>query len=234
MTTPVRDTGGLNILDYRLVVFDLDGTLYRQGPVRRAMLVDLLRSGGTPGRLVRLRLLRRFRQLREDMALTAPQGFDAPLFAQLARETGQDAGPLRALVTEWIEERPLRHLAAARVPGAAGFFDALRRHGIIVAVWSDYPVAAKLVALGLRADHQICATDSTVNALKPHPAGLVQAMARAGVSPHQTLMVGDRLPHDGAAAAAAGVDFLLRSNRRPIRLETGQFHLRDFTDLVQA
>ena len=55
---------------YAGVVFDLDGTLYRQSPLRRRMLVELatspLRSG--PLEAVRsMRILKVFRQVREEL-----------------------------------------------------------------------------------------------------------------------------------------------------------------------
>ena len=172
--------------DLALVVFDLDGTLYEQAPVRRAMLVELLLSGGEPGRLARLRLLRRFRRLREVVAEEAPRGFDGHLFSRLAEETGRPEPELRALTTEWMERRPLRRLAAARVPGAAELFSALRARGVAIAVWSDYPVTDKLAALGLRADHEISAQDPELDALKPDPAGLALLLERTGCPPERS------------------------------------------------
>lgn len=198
------------------------------------MLFDLLRTGGAPGRLKRLRLLRRFRQLREHIAATAPKDFDGPLFARLVADTGTSEAQLRQLVAEWMEERPLRHLRAARVPGVMELFDQLRARGIQVTIWSDYPVRRKLAALGLTADDHVCATDHDLNCLKPDPTGLLRAMERASVNPADTLMVGDRLTHDGTAAAAAGVDFLLISERPPARLNAGQYHARDYTALASA
>lgn len=235
-----EEPGLPDVLGYRLVVFDLDGTLYRQGPVRRGMLAEILAAppeagpGRPLGRLARLSLLRRFRRLREEISLSAPEGFDAALFARLARETGRGEPELRALAHDWMERRPLPRLMAARVPGAAELIAALRARGRAVAVWSDYPVTDKLAALGIEADHHLWAGDPGLGALKPDPAGLRLAMARAGAAPEETLMVGDRLSHDGAAAKAAGVDFLLRADRRPRRSGPRQHHLRDFRALVPA
>ena len=216
---------------YRLVVFDLDGTLYHQGPVRRGMLADLLVSpapAGEPGRIMRLSVLRKFRILREDLARRAPANFDAPLFARLAAETGYSETVLRSLVSQWIEVRPLPRLGAARVAGAAELFAALRARGIQIAVWSDYPVQEKLPALGLHADHLLSALDPDVAALKPDPAGLLELIRRTGVTQGEVLMIGDRDSHDGAAARAAGVDFLLRARRGP----PGIPRVSDFVDLA--
>ena len=112
--------------------------------------------------------------------------------------------------------------------GAPELFDRVRGLGAAVAVWSDYPVADKLASLGLSADDHAWAGCPGVNALKPDPAGLLLLMDRSDALPRDTLMVGDRLSRDGAAARAASVDFLLRADRRPARLMPGQYHVRDF------
>ena len=104
----------------------------------------------------------------------------------------------------------------------------LRGQGIAVAVWSDYPVEAKLKALDVAADHMLSASDDDIKALKPNPTGLRLAMERAGVKRGKTLMVGDRLSRDGAAAAAVSVDFLLRSDKMPGPLSERQFYVRDY------
>lgn len=224
----------IDLSRYRLVVFDLDGTLYRQGPVRRGMMMDLLLHGGAPGRLVRLRILRRFRHLRETFAVTGPQGFDKPLFDQLSAETGTDEMVLRALVHEWMERRPLPRIGKSSVPGGQALFAALRARGTQVAVWSDYPVPDKLAALNLTADDQIWPGHDGLDAIKPHPAGLTLLMNRSGSAPGETLLVGDRQSHDGAAADAAGVDFLLRADRKPNHLGPRHFYVRDFQALAVA
>lgn len=233
----MKGDGSQNEIDlsrYRLVIFDLDGTLYRQGPVRRGMMRDLLLHGGAPGRLVRLRILQRFRHLRETFAVTGAQGFDKPLFHQLAAETGTDEMVLRALVHEWMERRPLPRLGKSSVPGGHALFAALRARGTKVAVWSDYPVPEKLAALNLTADDQIWPGHDGLDALKPNPAGLTLLMNRNGCAPDQTLMVGDRQSHDGAAADAVGVDFLLRADRKPSRPGPRHFYVRDFQALATA
>lgn len=221
--------GHIDPLRYKLVVFDLDGTLYRQAPVRRAMFVDLLRYGGAPGRYQRFNILRHFRRMREELAIEAPKDFEGPLFARLASRTGYPEPFLIELVREWMEERPLIHLKAAMVAGARDFIENLRGQGVAVTVWSDYPVQAKLKTLDIAVDDTLTASDENVNALKPDPTGLYLAMDQAGVGPGETLMVGDRLTHDGAAATAANVDFLLRNDKAPKKLAERQLYARDYS-----
>ena len=212
----------------RMVVFDLDGTLYRQSPVRRGMLIRLLAAGG--GRWARIRDLQKFRNLREELSDEGAAGFDARLYARAAAESGRTEAQMRALVQDWMEVRPLPLLRSARVAGAVELFAALRARGIVIAVWSDYPVAAKLAALELQADLTLAATDPELDTLKPNPLGLRRLMAKAGCAPDQVLMVGDRMGRDGAAAERAGVRFLLRSKTGP----KGVARVRDFVGLAQA
>lgn len=223
-----------DLLRYRLVVFDVDGTLYRLGPVRRGMLKDILVTGGAPGRWTRFRILRRFRQLREELSHVQPRDFDPALFGRLSAETGRPESELRPLVSQWMIQRPLSLLPDARVAGVRQVFETLRAHGVETAIWSDYPVPEKLTALGLTARHHVWAGDDDVCALKPDPTGLLLLMDRLKIAPEDTLMIGDRLTHDGAAATAAGTDFLLISERAPRRLGPRQFHMQDYRPFLAA
>lgn len=197
-----------------MVVFDLDGTLYVQRPVRIAMAAELLVHA--LGRLSTrdAKALSRFRALREEYADRGEVNFEAALLAEAGAPSGHSAEEMRVLVHDWMEMRPLRHLERARVAGAAEAFDVVRKSGRRVAVWSDYPVAHKLRALGLKADLTASATDPEIARLKPDPAGLLWLCGQAGVPPAETLMIGDRIERDGEAARRAGALFLLRSARR--------------------
>lgn len=204
-----------------MVVFDVDGTLYEQGPVRWRMLRALAstpgegQAAGGLGRIARFRAIARFRVLREGLAEEAPEGFDEELFERFAGETGISTHEARRLIDDWMVQRPLPYLANAAVPGAGALFAALRQARITIGIWSDYPAQAKLSALGLEADHVVCATDNDVGALKPRPKGLDLLAAQAGCAPDHVLMVGDRLSRDGAAATAFGCPFMLRAKRGP-------------------
>jgi FMN phosphatase YigB (HAD superfamily) len=192
------------------VVFDMDGTLYRQAPLRLRMAALLAGHVATTADFLTPRVLRDFRRLREEMADRRLRDFDAPLHEECARGCAVDAPTVRRIVSDWIETRPLPHLARCQVAGTAAFFAALRRHGIAIAILSDYPAAAKLEALGLAADVVVAAGDPGVGIMKPDPAGLELVLARLGVPSHRALMIGDRDDRDGAAARLAGVSFLRR------------------------
>jgi len=196
----------------RLVAFDVDGTLYEQRRLRARIALDLARHALSRRKLDTVLVLRTYRRIREQMGEHEVMDFDNALIDATAAATGWPGSEVRALVREWIDERPLPYLAACRYPGLPELFSALRRRGKVIGVLSDYPVAAKLAALGLSADHAVYAGDRDVGVLKPHPRGLEVLMAAAGVEAHDTVLIGDRPSRDGLAARRAGAWPLIRSS----------------------
>lgn len=199
----------------RLVVFDVDGTLYDQRPVRLAMARRLLVHSALRLSARDLKALSVFRALRERAADKALVDFEPVVIEEAAFAARCTPERMAELVRDWIETRPLPLLRSARADGVDRLFAALRTSGRRVAVWSDHPVREKLAALGLEADDTAGAVDPDLGRLKPDPAGLELLMRRAGARASQTLMIGDRADRDGEAATRAGVRFLLRS-RKPL------------------
>ena len=199
--------------DIRLVAFDVDGTLYRQRPLRLRMARDIVLHSLTKADLAPITVLGRFRRIRERLGEERVDGFEAALLAETAAASGRSREAVQALVDDWIETRPLPYLAACRYDGVAELFAGLGRHGKTIGVLSDYPAKAKLAALGLAADHVVTAGDPGIGILKPHPRGLQALMALAGVAPAATLLIGDRADRDGLAAREAGARVLIRSTR---------------------
>lgn len=197
----------------RLVAFDVDGTLYRQRPLRLHMAADLLADALRERSLVTLRVLSRYRRIRERLGHAEVAGFEPTLLAETAAASKVPEGLVRSTVAEWIDRRPLAHLARCRYAGLVELFAALRRRGKSIGILSDYPARAKLQALGLAADHVVSAGDEGVGILKPHPRGLLALIERAGATPSTTVLIGDRTDRDGLAAERAGARALIRSTR---------------------
>ena len=196
-----------------LVAFDVDGTLYDQRRLRLRMMRDIVwhvlraRSLDVPA------VIGRYRHLREELGDAEQDRFEDELVRRTCQATGHDEHRVRAIAEEWMDRRPLPYLAACRYAGVAQLFDGLRRHGKRIGVVSDYPAGAKLAALGLAADVIVSATDPRVGILKPHPRGLLDLVAQAGVAPGATLLIGDRVERDGEAARRAGVASLIRTSK---------------------
>ena len=214
----------------RAVVFDVDGTLYDARPLRLRMARELaLRCLTRPATLGDARLLQTFRRAREELSDEEAAGIGRLQYERAAERAGVPVARVEAVVAEWILERPLLHVAACRRPGVRRLFNRLREGGRRVGVWSDYPAADKLEALGLGADAVICATDPEVDRLKPQPAGLERILEALAVAPAEALLIGDRDERDGEAARRLGCPYLLLS-RRP----SGEREICGFEELLRA
>jgi HAD superfamily hydrolase (TIGR01509 family) len=204
----------------KALVFDLDGTLYRQEPLRRAMLVRLLRAHALhPLAGARtMRLLSAYRKAQEHLRMSpsSESGDLAAAQIRLACEwSGAQPEFATACVARWMEQEPLPILACHPQPGALEFLHACRQQGLRLGLLSDYPAHAKLSALGLDDlfDVVLTAQSADVGVFKPDPRGLLLVIERLGVSPSESMYVGDRAEVDASAAAAAGVPCAILSRR---------------------
>ena len=205
-----------------LVAFDVDGTLYRQGRLRRRMMVELaIHCLIHPGDLVILRIITAFRRERERLAEEGADRVGERQFSRPAQRLGIGPEEVRTVVEHWMEQRPLPHLRACRYAEIDSFMRRLRSNGKIVAVWSDYPTHAKISALGLQVDLHASAVDTEIDRLKPHPRGLEWLLERAGVRPERAILIGDRHDRDGECARRASMRCLIKT--RSSSREEGEF-----------
>jgi putative hydrolase of the HAD superfamily len=215
----------------RAVVFDVDGTLYAQGPVRRTMMLHLARAHIVRPR-AGTRTLRTLAAYRRAQEALREAGFEGDVAAEqlhvAATRTGTRPEDVRALVERWMETAPLAAVAAHVRPGLVATLDELAARGLRLGVVSDYPAERKLEALGLagRFDVIVTAQDPRVGAFKPNPKGILVALEELGVDARDALYVGDRPEVDAAAAAAAGVRCVLvgQKRRAPIGGAPGPAH----------
>lgn len=195
----------------RLVIFDVDGTLYNQRRLRRRMALELMRRlAWTPAGRRKIRILRSFRRIRETLADEEAEDITTRQYEEPAAELRISADEVRAVTNEWIEQRPLPLLPDCAEPGVAELFAELRRAGRTIGILSDYPAVDKLAALELTADIIVSAVDPAVDRLKPHPRGLELILAKTQITPAHTVLIGDRIERDGLCAQRCGVRFLLK------------------------
>jgi HAD superfamily hydrolase (TIGR01549 family) len=212
----------------KAIVFDVDGTLYRQGPLRRAMLLRLLTAHATrPLEGWRtVSALRAYRHAQERLR-GAPSGDLAATQLRLTCEhTQMDPVWVGERVERWMEREPLAFLGRYVQPGLVEFLDACRARGLRLGTLSDYPADAKLRALGVAHyfDVTLCAQAPEIGVFKPNPRGLHVAVERLGATPRETLYVGDRVDVDATAAKAAGVACAILTRTR--RAQTSGLHVQ--------
>jgi HAD superfamily hydrolase (TIGR01549 family) len=205
------------------VLMDVDGTLYYQPLLRLFMLGELLVS---PLRLRSVhrvykivRIIREFRRVREELRCAVPQGvvLQECQFNMTAARVRVTEDEVKRTIDEWIFTRPLKYLRICRRRGLIAAVDALEAAGVTLGVFSDYPVADKLRAMGMerRFTAQLSATDPEINAFKPDPKGFLRACEILGVDPAEVVYVGDRPEVDAAGALAAGMPCVILSGRSP-------------------
>jgi phosphoglycolate phosphatase/putative hydrolase of the HAD superfamily len=197
----------------RCILLDVDGTLYDQRRLRRAMFRRLLRFAvRRPYELPTVvRALHAYRacqdELRGSDALEPAVPIATVQLQRAARRAGLQEDRVREIAERWMEREPLPLLAACVRSGLGAFLQRASRAGVPVGVVSDYPAAAKLETLGVASLVRVvvCAQDAEVGRFKPDPRGLLLAARRLGVAPAAVLYVGDRPEVDAAAATAAGM-----------------------------
>lgn len=138
---------GLN--NVRAIIFDVDGTLYRQRPLRGQVLLELvIQLASKPITEFRtLKVLHAYRKAHE--LARANRGDDTADELQLniaCELSGEDPKFVERSVREWFQRRPLRHLKAYLYPGLVALLHQARDRGIRLGVVSDYPASNRAMA----------------------------------------------------------------------------------------
>jgi HAD superfamily hydrolase (TIGR01549 family) len=223
----------------KALIVDVDGTLYRQGPVRRAMLWRLLCSHiGHPAQgLTTLRLLRAYRIAQEKLRRSSL--FDGDLAAEQLRlackHVKVEPEVVHSCVGRWIEQEPLQFLARSLRDGVMEFLEAVVNRGLRLGVLSDYPAVAKLEAMGMAHffDVIVTAQDPEVQAFKPNPQGLKVALERLGVRKREAVYIGDRPDVDVSAASSAGLACVIMGRRNVVD-RRGWIEISSYRDLLEV
>ena len=197
----------------RAVLFDLDGTLYRQAPLRALMALELLALPLTnpSAASAKWRALTTYRRAQETLRANDTAVMCDSQLRVAAAQMGWQPGDLEPIVDEWMLRRPLKYLQVCRASGVTDLLAFLSRRGVRAGVFSDYPAQDKLAALGLaeRFDPVLCASDPPIHALKPHPRGFLEAARIWQLDAREVLVVGDRVDADADGAAAAGMSCVI-------------------------
>lgn len=199
------------------VVFDVDGTLYEQSRLRRAMFLRLIRAYALHplrGRKV-ARVISAYRRAQEELRADTSEDPARQQATVAAGLIGVPTEEVERIATRWLHHEPLQLLARYRRAGLIEMLDALRSDGVRLGVVSDYPADDKLTALGIRQFFEVvvCAQDPDVGAFKPSPRGLQVCLARLGVRAEHALYVGDRPETDAAAARSSAMSCVIIGSR---------------------
>ena len=189
---------------YKLVVFDLDGTLYDKRGLSLRMVLH------APWDVVKMRAERQTRAYMKGLWLGA-ENFAQTYNEQLAQR--MECSPLQA--KEWYEQRymPLMVKLIGQYQPLGDwvlpFVQDCQQQGIKMVVLSDYGFAKeKLQALGLEPslfDWVLSAPE--LGGLKPAAELMHHVAERMGVAVEDCLVIGDREDTDGEMARRSGAQF---------------------------
>jgi HAD superfamily hydrolase (TIGR01549 family) len=206
--------------DFGAWLIDMDGTLYRSGPVRLAMAAELVFCAPH-----RIRHIMQFRKVHEALrceqereTATGSNG-TTPYRRQLdraAESLGCCTDELATLMQEWMERRPGKWIRLFRRRSLLSEIAQFRARGGKTALISDYPARDKLARLGAESLFDViiaCGDDAGLLRLKPAPDGYLLAAERLGIAPRDCLVIGDRDDADGEAARRALMTFRLLPDR---------------------
>jgi HAD superfamily hydrolase (TIGR01509 family) len=194
--------------DFAAWLIDLDGTLYRQKPVRAVMALQVALQGRSV-----VPVIQEFRREHERLHhVSLPAGAN-PFELQIERTADRlcvDSEDVQEIIEQWMFVRPLPWLRLFRRRQLLGQIAKFRARGGKTAVVSDYPASRKLAAMGIAGQFELVVAAGEPDGphqLKPSPAGYLLAASTLGVGPDECLVIGDRADVDGEAARRAGMHY---------------------------
>lgn len=190
------------------VILDVDGTLFDLAALRRRMVMKLVHHLLFTGGVRDLRVVKAFREAREELARTAAIHIGSRQFEVVAERLNVSVSEVERVVTRWIYVEPLAYLTQCAPIGARDFVILLKLAGIKVGVFSDYPAADKLAALAISVETAFDAAMPSIGLLKPDPTGFLRTAEALGVVPDRCIVIGDRDDRDGVAARDGGFHFV--------------------------
>ncbi len=189
------------LTNYPAIIVDLDGTLYYQTPVRIAMMKEMVLHFW---RFRDFLMIQKYRKLYK-------QGYsETERKAFLPAATSQ-------VVHEWMLKRPLPFVAKYRDDVLITQLEQVMKSGIIVIVYSDYPVKEKLEALRFLPDQAYSAED--LGCMKPNAEGLIRILAEQHIDPKACLVIGDRKDKDGVLGSNMSAEVLILPASRKKRAD---------------
>jgi FMN phosphatase YigB (HAD superfamily) len=218
----------MDISNSKAVIFDVDGTLYDQRSLRRAILrrfaAAYWRKPFTGLRATRV--LQAYRNTHEELR---GRPYSAEMHLKLAAEkSGEPSSQVREMVGRWMEFEPLELVAPCVYLGAGMLLQKLAERGIRCGIFSDYPAVDKLKAMNLSDFFSVVSCAEEVGFLKPDPRGLLDVLKSLSAEPDAAVYIGDR-QIDSDAAIQVGMKAVLIRNA-----ESYSELLRDFSSVSKS
>jgi len=204
-----------SLFDYGAIIFDMDGTLYYQFPLRICMAFELSFYYLLHIKHYKeLLIIYSFRKMREQNRFINSNDFEETHYNLLAEKYNVSTGMIKKLVNKWINEKPLRYVCFFRDHKIIELLKKLKFQQKKIIIYSDYPVKNKIEVLGLVeiVNYSFCASDSGIKCLKPDPKGLKYIINAISKPVEDILFIGNRYSRDGLCAKNVKMDYLILDN----------------------
>ena len=197
------------------ILFDIDGTLYHQFPLRCIMGILLVSCNifNPKSLLKKIKIILQYRKAQEVLR-NLPDNEKLCFESQIAfasNKLNESPKLVKETVLEWMYSRPLKFIRYFRRRKAECVIKKLYNNNIRLGAYSDYPGVPKLKALSLLKYMSVvsCSTDKDIKSFKPEPKGFVITAQKMGLKPSEILYVGDREEIDGIGAKRAGMQVVI-------------------------
>jgi HAD superfamily hydrolase (TIGR01549 family) len=191
----------------KAVVFDFDGTLYYQKPVQAYNLFRIVyRVFRNPRVINDVHLIRQYRSLREEYSKLGIPILNVDV--DLANLKELNSKELKTIRDNWLIESQSFAIRLFKRSRLLDQITKLQEVGILIIIWSDYPIEEKSKEINLRPDFSVCSEAPDIQLAKPNPAGLLYILQKLNLKNSQVIMVGDREDRDGESARAANVRYV--------------------------
>ena len=197
-------------IQYKGVLFDLDGTLYND------LLAKLLLMGLNPRFFYVAKVLG---EARDHVREQEPRPHESlypyidDVVANRLKVKVQDAVSMRHRLQQHVMPSMIKKVGCyQRLPQ---FLDAITTSGMKIGVLSDDRPNEKLNALGLASyPWEIVQDLNNIGCLKPQPLGFKEACEAMNLKESSVLFVGDKDKLDGRGAESAGMDVMIKRKGR--------------------
>lgn len=190
----------------KVIIFDLDGTLYYQYGVQCFMGCQMLLYYFLHfWRWKELMAIMYYRKIREKNIKNIVED----QYNIVAKKYKFEEEQVKMIVDTWLFKKPLNIIKIFKDKKLYKLIYKFKEMGMKIIIYSDYPTKEKLEALNIPYDKTYDSTHSEINTLKPDPKGLQYIIKDNNLNKNEILFIGDRDSKDGQCARNCNIDYVI-------------------------